>query len=554
MGFSGSLEDLPVVDVLQFVYIARRSGTLRLTHPQDGEAIIAIRDGRIISASYPKLAENIGGILVARHGVKSEVIGGARALQEAGDKRPLGVLLVEEGSVTGAQIEAAMVTLIELVVQALVGWTRGAFAFEPGSPALHDDIACFPEAIRPDISVDVQGLLLEALRVMDEQKAHRDSVPEGEASAHAAPAPPEPTPPATVSAGEPAAISDSSAADVESALLALTPGPDGARRAVVVISNDGYLKHILKARWKGRGILARVHAVEHEARREIGRLLASGVDVVGAVDLTGSVNGSGPATVKRLRDLSLGLPILAVAPAPDREAVRELLRVGARTVLEKPERGAATGDYDAEFVTFLDDFYAGVEGAFGGSLAAPPKIESETSELTALVDMVEQLRTSAERTAVALALLEHVAKRVQRAVLFLCRQQDAIAIGAFSHEEDGKPFGERVVGVRLKIVDAPLLRTVIDGARPYQGAVGEDSGLAPLYRRILEPATQMGLFVPVRTLERVVAILYGDNGTICRPLMSTESLQILASQAGLMLENMALKKSQKAGGLGAGRD
>jgi two-component system sensor histidine kinase ChvG len=44
MGFSGSLEDLPVVDVLQFVYIARHSGTLRLTHPQHGEATLAVRE------------------------------------------------------------------------------------------------------------------------------------------------------------------------------------------------------------------------------------------------------------------------------------------------------------------------------------------------------------------------------------------------------------------------------------------------------------------------------------------------------------------------------
>ena len=61
MSFHGALEDLPLVDVLQFIHLGRRTGTLYLWLGKE-QAEIGFHDGKIVSAwrpDQPALSVNI---------------------------------------------------------------------------------------------------------------------------------------------------------------------------------------------------------------------------------------------------------------------------------------------------------------------------------------------------------------------------------------------------------------------------------------------------------------------------------------------------------------
>ncbi|MEM6793638.1 MAG: DUF4388 domain-containing protein, partial [Acidobacteriota bacterium] len=65
MSINGVLEDLPLADVLQFVHLGRRTGTLYMwRRDDDHRAEIAFHDGKIVSAWTPQ-QDKLGDLLIA---------------------------------------------------------------------------------------------------------------------------------------------------------------------------------------------------------------------------------------------------------------------------------------------------------------------------------------------------------------------------------------------------------------------------------------------------------------------------------------------------------
>ncbi len=77
MSINGVLEDLPLADVVQFIHIGRRTGTLYLWRDDRDRAEIGFYNGRIVSTWRP-------------------------------DREPLGDQLVTEGLVDSVALEAAL--------------------------------------------------------------------------------------------------------------------------------------------------------------------------------------------------------------------------------------------------------------------------------------------------------------------------------------------------------------------------------------------------------------------------------------------------------------
>ena len=62
MSINGVLEDLALADLLQFIHLGRRTGTLYLWQDEERRAEIGFHDGRIVSAWTPG-HEKLGGLL-----------------------------------------------------------------------------------------------------------------------------------------------------------------------------------------------------------------------------------------------------------------------------------------------------------------------------------------------------------------------------------------------------------------------------------------------------------------------------------------------------------
>ena len=93
MSISGSLEDVAVTDVIQFIHLGKRTGTLELE--RDGErARFGFHDGALIAAQAPG-APRLGALLVAEGHLDAAALDAAMARQSAGGSQAsLGKLLV----------------------------------------------------------------------------------------------------------------------------------------------------------------------------------------------------------------------------------------------------------------------------------------------------------------------------------------------------------------------------------------------------------------------------------------------------------------------------
>lgn len=170
MALKGDLQDLPIVDVIQLMHSTKTSGILHI-RGRKGESELVFKGGYIVGASHLDNSLRIGEILVAHEYLSKENLAKALAAQrEMGDDRkPLIVILIEMGLVEEKDAYMGLRALIELVLIDILTWVTGTFFLEPSREVSSDTFAYYPQEIEREINVDVQGILMDALRVFDEK-------------------------------------------------------------------------------------------------------------------------------------------------------------------------------------------------------------------------------------------------------------------------------------------------------------------------------------------------------------------------------------------------
>jgi hypothetical protein len=125
-GISGSLEDVSVADVMQFIHLGRRTGTLVLTSGSD-RAMIGFHGGKLVSARSPGRPK-LGDLLVSSGVLSRAELEGAIADEtQGGGHRSLGQILLIRGAVGAEELRRVVVEQIERTISLVVGWTRGSF-------------------------------------------------------------------------------------------------------------------------------------------------------------------------------------------------------------------------------------------------------------------------------------------------------------------------------------------------------------------------------------------------------------------------------------------
>jgi hypothetical protein len=93
----------------------------------------------------------------------------ALALQEKGDSRRLGDILVGLGAITRRELDRQLKAQIEETILNLLGWTEGHFRFEEG--AISEALVDSP------VKIATEGLLMESARRLDEWSRIEAKVP-----------------------------------------------------------------------------------------------------------------------------------------------------------------------------------------------------------------------------------------------------------------------------------------------------------------------------------------------------------------------------------------
>ncbi|MEZ4474888.1 MAG: DUF4388 domain-containing protein [bacterium] len=156
---AGSLEAFSAVDLLEFLRLNRRTGTLRMVSSR-GVAEVVLIEGNLASASSsvgPRLGEQLQALGHPVSDAIADQLGEPAAL-------PTGRRLVEQGVIALADLKEALYAQAERTIADVLGWLDGGFVFHPDST--------LREAIPPEFELNTARIMLDALRRMDEEAAN----------------------------------------------------------------------------------------------------------------------------------------------------------------------------------------------------------------------------------------------------------------------------------------------------------------------------------------------------------------------------------------------
>jgi hypothetical protein len=522
MSINGVLEDLPLADVLQFIHLGRRTGTLYMWRGEHQRAEIGFHDGRIISAWTPG-QRRLGDLLVDRDLVDPHTLEAALDFQRTrGEGKSIGKILIERRAVERDAIYRVIRDQVQKTIFDLVSWRHGYFQFEVDELHPSDDFGVSPEELLENLDLNTQMLVLEATRLFDER--HRE--------------PPAPPPPAA--AAEPAYLElleraglgrggEEKAADAGDARPERVPSPAiEAIRCQVVSADPKVLKSLSQGLPAAR---ARVVAVP---LREAGnRLPGEGTSPIVVLDLRSGVLGAEDvAALARTRPAA---PVVAVVePAQDATAVYE---AGALAVVA-PGHGSVV-ECCRNLIRVLTQpqprggLILGLRGGFSRFRQVVFDVQSGLASAT-----------------MALNLMHLISDSVERAILFLVQDEGLAAVGAFGFSNAGEPLAEATRRLKLKLAPGGPLRRVVEEAEPLLLDFA-DAGLpAELAGLVGPPASGQVVLLPVLGARRAIAVIYADNGALDKEIEDLQILELATSQVGMAFENELLRQQAGEGEFG----
>ncbi len=170
ISFTGNLEHLPIVDVMQLLHQTRKSGILRVKG-RKGESQLVFKGGYMVSASHLNNSIRIGKILVDLNIITLEILDKALLLQSraGSERKPLIITLINQGLVNENEAYKALEHLIEMAIVEILTWKKGSFTLEV-LPTSVNDFRFYPGKLISEINVDTQSVLMDALRIYDEKR------------------------------------------------------------------------------------------------------------------------------------------------------------------------------------------------------------------------------------------------------------------------------------------------------------------------------------------------------------------------------------------------
>ncbi len=524
MSINGVLEDLALADVLQFVHLGRRTGTLYMWQDDEQRAEIGFHDGRIVSAWTPR-QKKLGDLLVTAGVLTAESLESALLHQRTtGEGQSLGQILLRRGEVTRDDIHRVIREQVEVTIFDLVTWQKGNFHFEVDELHPVDGIGLAPGELLDDLDLNTQMLLLEATRIFDER--HRQE------------------------AAEPA---DGSTNVLDKRLkragLGRPPGPEGAparerpapdderpRREssagletlrCQVVTADSTLVETLH-----KGLPSELARVVSVRLREAGtRMPGESASPVVVLDLR--MKGREPEDIATLGRTRPTASVVALVGSPGEAAAA--YRSGALAVVE-----AADGSLVDCCRNLIRVFsHPQPQGTFGYGRGGFSRFRQ----------VVFDVQSGLLSVTMALNLMNVISESVERAVLFLVQGDELTAVGAFGFSETGEPLAKLSRGFKVRIGGEGALRRAIDEAKPQSVELAA-AGLPPALVEMLgEPASGQAVIFPVLGAERAISVIYTDNGELEQEIHDIKILELATSQVGVAFENELLRQQLGSGEL-----
>jgi hypothetical protein len=167
MALKGNLRDFSTTQILNLVSLAKKTGTLVVDGPGQA-AQLAFRNGKLIYAQMGQEDSNLTHILHKASKLNDEQ---ARVLRERASRssdKELGLLLINAGYVSQADILLSIRAHVLDIVYRLITWAEGMFRFEQNVMPGDDKIT---------VPIELENVIIEGARRMREWERLTEELP-----------------------------------------------------------------------------------------------------------------------------------------------------------------------------------------------------------------------------------------------------------------------------------------------------------------------------------------------------------------------------------------
>jgi hypothetical protein len=168
----------------------------------------------------------------------------------------------------------------------------------------------------------------------------------------------------------------------------------------------------------------------------------------------------------------------------------------------------------------------------------------QSTGISLLRGMLDELNNPSLGGGIILLVLRFASEFMNRAVIFMVKKDEVVGLGQFGIDDMDGSADARVRGLRVPRGEDSLFDKVVES----QLTIKERPDSGKWTRSLLDPRGGGGEEVflgPIISEGKVVAVLYGDNFPVSRPLGDTDSLEIFLSQAGMAMEKLLLERRVK---------
>jgi hypothetical protein len=599
MAFTGDLEHLPLVDIIQLLSSSKKSGILYVKGSK-GESRIVFSNGSIVGANHLNSKIRIGRVLVKINAVTQEDLDQAIEVQtnSGKDRKPLIATLIEMGKIGVEEAFKGLRKLIEMTVVELVSWEQGTFILDTDDISVSDECRYLPAKMDQEVSLDAQMVLMDALRIIDERERDRQAgkVVQSDEEIFAEDIPSKvaveykekslvitaddlgladidklekkiPQSFSDIEIIDPAKVhrqkigdilAEFSAEDQESFIAFLTNSAEslninegaarqeGKARAVILFSRDRLIKHSVMTVCNNEGFLVFAVEEEEELVNILDLCLTKQILPIMVFD-TPETSDEGLSKEKiiglrqQVKEKYPQAANIQLASPPDYTFTLQSFNDGVRAVLPKPLKEAGEETFIEDTIKFLETF----KSYINGFLNEQRDLSTTDNLMGKLRNFILVLRDLAEPSDLSSALLQFISEIFERTITFLVRPTELTgekAIGV----NNGKNMGP-TSAAKLKI---PLTKPsgfsdVIEKGQVFYGKVDDEVLKKHLFDEIGAPLSSSVLLLPLKSLGKTVILAYGDFGRNAASPVKIDLLEILANQAGLALENALYRKHFK---------
>lgn len=160
MAIEGPVRELPLSDLLQLLFLSRRTGRLVVRSELSEQTVtLELENGSLTGATATSPETRLGRLLVGSGRATEGQIEDALAVQLSAPGRRLGEILVDRGAVREAEIRRHLRLQVEEAVFDVMRWEAGHLKFDEGEPR--------PAGVI-EVKLPTDIVLMDAVRRLDE--------------------------------------------------------------------------------------------------------------------------------------------------------------------------------------------------------------------------------------------------------------------------------------------------------------------------------------------------------------------------------------------------